>query len=75
MTISITDPRMIDRQHRMQGCGVSPAMVSQMIEASDDDIAKAIAAGEARIAELEGNKLDLAKGILAAFKIEADLRK
>lgn len=75
MTINHADPRMIDRQFKMQGCGVSPAMIAQMIESSDEVIARGIADGEARLATLTGERLDRAQGILNALRIEADLRK
>lgn len=74
MTIDITAPAMIERQSLMMGCGVTPAQINMMINASDEIIAKSIADAKAAIPALTGERLEKAQNLLKAFEIEASLR-
>lgn len=74
MTIDITAPAMIERQSLMMGCGVTPAQISMMLNATDEVIAKAIADAKVAIPALSGERLEKAQSLLKAFEIEASLR-
>ena len=74
MAISVTNPAMIERQHLMADCSVTPAQIAGMMAASDAAIMKSIAAGRAMLTGLSGEEADRCAGMLRAFEIEADLR-
>lgn len=74
MTIDITNPAVIERQHHMRGCGLTLDQIAKLMAATDEEIEKAIIAGHAAVAAAEGDKYVRAVNLLRAFQLENDMR-
>lgn len=74
MTIEINDSRIIDRQFRMLGLGMSVDMIRFLIEVSDEKLAGLIANAQASLPALDDAKAKVATRSLSAMEIETAIR-
>lgn len=74
MTIEITNASLIERQHRMQGCGVSVDMIRRAMGWDSDTLAAAISQGNTALASATAARADGIKNAIKALKIEAEIR-
>ena len=74
MTIEITNASLIERQHRMRGCGVSVDMIRRAMGWDNDALATAISQGNTALASVNGARADGIKNAIKALTIEAEIR-
>ena len=74
MTINITNPQLIERQHAMNGLGLHAEQIVMIMGASDEMLAKQAEIGRDVITKISGQKLIGAQNMLRALEIEAGLR-